>query len=259
MANIFAELQMAASNQNNTVSDARQKMNEILRLFLEQPDREDNVSIFAEIGRNLKPQTLLDCDAFMINPEDDLLFISEDLMEDTYGMFRGPYCLFRGRMVYPVKDVHGDVMGWCGYDMDSDVKYLDSVNYGYKAKNATVWGMEKLPEYYRSGRQVFFTEGIVCTLYARQCGEQSLATLGSNLTPYVAEIINRFGDKARIITDSDEAGNKFKRIAHRLCPKARVLQSRIAKDLDDSKNVNPDVGKELAKFENRFYRSPFFT
>ena len=73
MANIFAELQMAASNQNNTVSDARQKMNEILRLFLEQPDREDNVSIFAEIGRNLKPQTLLDCDAFMINPEDDLL------------------------------------------------------------------------------------------------------------------------------------------------------------------------------------------
>ena len=75
MANIFAELQMAASNQNNTVSDARQKMNEILRLFLEQPDREDNVSIFAEIGRNLKPQTLLDCDAFMINPEDDLLFI----------------------------------------------------------------------------------------------------------------------------------------------------------------------------------------
>lgn len=33
MANIFAELQMAASNQNNTVSDARQKMNEILSFF----------------------------------------------------------------------------------------------------------------------------------------------------------------------------------------------------------------------------------
>lgn len=88
MANIFAELQMAASNQNNTVSDARQKMNEILRLFLEQPDREDNVSIFAEIGRNLKPQTLLDCDAFMINPEDDLLFIPEDLMEIPMGVSR---------------------------------------------------------------------------------------------------------------------------------------------------------------------------
>ena len=86
-----------------------------------------------------------------------------------------------------------------------------------------------------------------------------MATLGSNLTPYVAEIINRFGDKARIITDSDEAGNKFKQIAHRLCPRARVLQSKIAKDLDDSKEIVPDIGYELEKFENRFYRSAYFT
>lgn len=259
MGNIFAELQMQSANQLNTITDARKKMNQLLKLFLEQPDRELLCDIFARDIRNLETKTLLDCDSFMINPDEGFSFVPEELQSETYGMFKGPYCVYEGRYVYPVKDVHGDVMGWCGYDKFSDVKYLDSLNYGYKAKNASVFGMEKMEEYYHSGRQVFFTEGIVCTLYARQCGQQALATLGSNLTPYVAEIINRFGDKARIITDSDEAGNKFKQIAHRLCPRARVLQSKIAKDLDDSKEIVSDIGYELEKFENRFYRSAYFT
>lgn len=259
MGNIFAELQMLSSNQLNTVMDARQQMNRLLKCFLEDPEREEWVRVFAEGVRNLEVQTLLDCDSFMIQPDMTFGFIPSELMEDTYGLFKGAYCVFSGRYVYPVKDVQGNVMGWCGYDKFEDVKYLDSRNYGYKAKNATLWGMEKLPEYYRSGRQVFFTEGIVCTLFARQCGEQALATLGSNLTPYVAEIINRFGVKARILTDSDEAGNKFKRIAHRLCPKARVIQSRVAKDLDDSRQVVPEIAEELHKFENLFYRSEYFT
>lgn len=259
MGNIFAELQMLSSNQLNTVMDARQQMNRLLKCFLEDPEREGWVRVFAEGVRNLEVQTLLDCDSFMIQPDMTFGFIPPELMEDTYGLFKGAYCVFSGRYVYPVKDVQGNVMGWCGYDKFEDVKYLDSRNYGYKAKNATLWGMEKLPEYYRSGRQVFFTEGIVCTLFARQCGEQALATLGSNLTPYVAEIINRFGVKARILTDSDEAGNKFKRIAHRLCPKARVIQSRVAKDLDDSRQVVPEIAEELHKFENLFYRSEYFT
>lgn len=259
MGNIFAELQMQSAHQMNTIVDTRKKMNKLLQCFLSQPDREEWCDVFAKDVRNLETQTMLDCDSFMIQPDSDFSFVPPELMEDTYGLFHGPYCLYAGRYVYPVKDVKGDVMGWCGYDKYSDVKYMDSLNYGYKAKNATVWGMEKMNEYYRSGRQVFFTEGIVCTLYARQCGEQSLATLGSSLTPYVAEIINRFGDKARILTDSDEAGNKFRKIANRMCPKARVIQSKIAKDLDDSKKVNPQIGEELCKFESRFYRSPYFT
>lgn len=259
MGNIFAELQMLSANQLNTVMDARQQMNRLLKCFLDEPERYTWCEIFADGVRNLKVETLLECDSFMIQPERDYSNVPPELMEETYGLFKGPWCMFEGRYIYPVKDVQGNVMGWCGYDKFDGVKYLDSRNYGYKAKNATLWGMEKLPEYYRSKRQVFFTEGIVCTLFARQSGEQALATLGSNLTPYVAEIINRFGTRARILTDSDEAGNKFKRIAHRLCPKARVIQSKVAKDLDDSRQVVPEIADELKKFENPFYRSAYFT
>ena len=201
MGNIFAELQMQTLTQLNTVLEARKQMNRLLKCFLEEEERVSLCQVFANDIRNLKLRTMLGCDSFMIQPERDYSNVPEELMADTYGMFKGIRCVFEGRYVYPVKDINGDVMGWCGYDKFSDVKYLDSLNYGYKAKNATMWGMEKLPEYYRSGRQVFFTEGIVCALYARQCGEQALATLGSGLTPYVAEIINRLGSRARIITD----------------------------------------------------------
>lgn len=261
MANIFQELQMASANQINEIADARKKMNELLQCFLKQERRMELLTYFAEKVRHLDIQTLVDCDSFMIQDEDeiDLTGIPAEYMTDTYGLFKGPVCVFMGRYVYPVKDVHGDVMGWVGYDKFSDVKYLDSLNYGYKAKHTTLWGMEMLPEYYRSGRQVWFTEGVVCALYARQCGEQALACLGSNVSPYVAEIIKRFGPKARILTDSDEAGNKFKRLVQRQCPQARVIQSRIAKDLDDSKEISPEIGEELKKFENRFYVSKYFT
>lgn len=259
MANIFAELQMQTMSQLNTVRDTRKQLNRLMRCFTEEKERVELCEIFATSVRNLELQTMLDCDSFMIQPDRDYSNVPEDLMDDTYGMFKGIHCLFEGRYVYPVKDVYGDVMGWCGYDKFSDVKYLDSINFGYKAKNTTVWGMERLSEYYKSNRQVFFTEGIVCALYARQCGEQALATLGSGLTPYVIEIINRFGTRARILTDSDAAGNKFRNIALRNCPKARVLQSKVAKDLDDSRQVVPEIANELHKFENQFYRSRYFT
>lgn len=260
MSNIFLELQMQSVHQYNEITDARKKMNQLLECFLKQGVRQELVEIFAQDVRNLEVQTLLDADSFMIqDTEPNLYGIPEELMEDTYGLFRGAYCVFQGRYVYPVKDVKGDVMGWVGYAIDSDIKYLDSTNYGYKAKDATVWGMEKLPEYYKSNRQVWFTEGIVCALYARQCGEQALACLGSHLTPYVIEIIKRFGSRARVLTDSDEAGNRFKKQVQRCCPLARVIQSKVAKDLDDSRLIDPAIGKELSKFENRFYVSKYFT
>lgn len=260
MSNLFAELQQASMIQSNTVRDARKKMNKLLECFLEEEERYELCDIFARDVRQLKTETFLDVDSFMIQPNRDFSNIKDhELMNDTYGLFKGGFCKFSGRYIYPVKDVQGDVMGWCGYDKFSEVKYLDSRNYGYVPKLNTLYGMEKLPEYYKSGKQVFFTEGIVCTLYLREIGEQSMALLGSNITPYVAEIINRFGTKARIIPDSDDAGNHLKAIAKRRCPKARILQSKIAKDVDDSRMVAPELCEEMSKFENPFYRSKYFT
>lgn len=256
MANIFAELQMLSQqNADTQIKRTRENLNAIVEVFKHRDTYLQEVTTFAQYVRNLEVQTLLDCDSFMVQPDVIVTEIPEELRHDSLGFCRGVDLIFSGRYVYPVKDVQGDVMGFCGYDKFSDVKYLDSQNYGYKAKRYSCWGMEKLPDYYRNSEPVFFVEGVVCALYIRQCGLQSLALLGSNVSPYMLEVIRRFGSRAIVVVDADEAGNKCRENLRYRLPAVRVVQSHVAKDIDDSRMVNPNFIDELRKFKNPFYRS----
>lgn len=257
--NIFAQLQtLSTLNKETTVLQLRKQLNGLISFFKSRDSYLEEVTIMAKEVRNLEPQTLLDCDSFMVQDDFLLTELPEEYKHDSLGFCRGDYCIFQGRYVYPVKDVHGDVMGLCGYDKFSDVKYLDSLNFGYKAKSYTLWGMECMPDYYRSNEPVFFVEGIVCALYLRQCGLQALAMLGSSVSPYVTTIIKRFGSRAIVICDSDEAGNKCKKYLNRNVPGVRVIQSTVAKDVDDSREVEPMFADELRKLTNPFSNSKLY-
>ena len=257
--NIFAQLQaLSTLSEDTTVSKSRKQLNQIVEFFKGRDSYLDEVTWFADLVRHLKPETLLQCDSFMV--QDDFLMteLPEELQHDSLGFCKGVNCVFQGRYVYPVKDTKGDVMGFCGYDKFSDVKYLDSSNYGYKAKSYSLWGMEELSKYYDSKEPVYFVEGIVCALYLRQEGLQSLATLGSTVSPYVTEVLRRFGMRAVVVNDSDEAGTKCRRVLQRKLPYLRCVQSCLAKDVDDSRQVNEDFANELRKRSNPFYVSTMF-
>lgn len=256
--NFFAELQMMTMLQEDDAIKYRKLNNRILETFLNMPDRMELLTIFAEKVRSLKVETLVAADSFMIQADTPATVLPDELRVDGTGFCRGSFLQYAGRYVYPVKDIKGDVMGWCGYDKFEAPKYLDSQTYGYKAKDATLYGMEELPKYYRSKDPVFITEGIVCTLWLRQEGFQAMASLGSHLTPYVIEILKRFGERLIVIPDADEAGSKYKAQCKYALPKARVMQSKVAKDIDDSRKVNDGIKDELLKCYNRFYMSPLF-
>lgn len=257
--NIFAQLQaLSTLSAETTVKSMRKQLNGLVEWFKARPTYLEEVTIMAEMVRHLEVQTLLDCDSFMVQDDFLLTELPEEYQHDSLGFCKGIYSPFVGRYVYPVKDVQGDVMGLCGYDKYSDVKYLDSLNYGYRAKAYSVWGMEKLPIYYRNSEPVYFVEGIVCALYLRQCGMQSLAMLGSNISPYVVEIIRRFGNRAIVCCDADEAGSKCRKMIRRRIPTVRCVQSHIAKDVDDSREVDESFADELRKLSNPFYNSKLF-
>lgn len=259
MDNLFAQLQaMSTMSEESTVTSTRKQLNQIVEIFKQRPEYMEEVETFAIMGRNLLPKTLIDCDSFMVQPDTPIALLPEELRHDSLGFCRGNYYIFEGRYVYPVKDVKGDVMGFCGYDKFSEVKYLDSLNFGYKAKSYSLWGMEMLPVYYRNDMPVYFVEGIVCALYLRQEGLQALALLGSIVSPYVTEIIRRFGMRAVMVNDADEAGTKCKQIMLKRLPYLRCVQSRIAKDVDDSREVDGRFVEELRKLSNPFYRSDLF-
>ena len=259
MDNFFAQLQaLSTMSEETTIDSLRKQLNRLVKFFKSRESYLEEVTYFAKLVRNLEVQTLLDCDSFMVQDDFNLMELPEEFFHDSLGFCRGDYCIFEGRYVYPVKDVHGDVMGFCGYDKFSEVKYLDSLNFGYKAKSYSLWGMERLPKYYTNSEPVYFVEGIVCALYLRQCGLQSLAMLGSNISPYVMEIIRRFGNRAIIICDADEAGSKCRQVLRKRLPYIRCVQSRIAKDVDDSRQVDESFADELRKLRNPMYNSLLF-
>lgn len=211
-----------------TPAEERRRNNNTVQFFKQHPDYLSNLRLFSQLRPSLSVQTLQNADAFYI-PE--FFYLPDETNISSH---------FCGRFVYPVKDVSGDVAGWCGYDCETPPKYLDSVNVGYKAKHTMLYGMEQIPQYYRSDKTVFITEGIVCSLLLRQYGFHALALLGSFLSPYFIQILLRFGDKLIILPDSDESGTKLARQATKVLPKARALQSSVAKDVEDTRNIIGD-------------------
>ena len=164
----------------------------------------DLVETMAECVRNLETKTLLDCDSFMVQDDFSIMELPEELQHDSLGFCNGNNVVFSGRYVYPVKDVKGDVMGFCGYDKFSSVKYLDSKNFGYQAKSYSCYGMEKLPEYYDSNEPVYFVEGIVCCLCIRQAGESADAYLAAWQSAETPEGKESRGGKHETVHDPAE-------------------------------------------------------
>jgi len=203
--------------------------------------------------RGLSRQIVDEHDVFFID-EDTTVDSLPDYIDETAGIVNWTYVTFAGRIVYPVKDVIGDVMGFCGWDKFDDIKYLDSKNYGYNAKRNILFGMERLKEYYASQRPVFLLEGIVDTMILRDNGFQALASLGSSLGSYQRTILSRFSSRLIAITDNDNiagdrgvetAGNAYALSILRKLPNSLVFQTTSEKDIDDVIRLGADYKKNL--------------
>lgn len=229
-----------------SVEDTRKDLNSIVEFFRQRPIHD--IAMHDVLNTRKLSLEIADQQRCFFVDEDILpAEIPEEFHAEALGLIRNGRITMAGRFVYPVMDVKGNVMGFCGWDKFVEPKYLDSKNHGYKAKDTTLYGMEKLPEYYRSNKPVYVVEGIVCCLFLRMMGLQALALLGSSMTPYVIQILKRFGDRLCIIPDNDAfqrsletlddtlAGEHLVSLAKRFLPKARIVQSKVAKDIDDSR------------------------
>lgn len=255
----FAELQMLSLNADNAVDECRLKLDRIAEIFQKRPEQERWIPAFAFLRKKFPVEALVEAGAFAVDADDTPSLLPEELQHDSLGFVSNSHLVYRGRFVYPVKDVKGHVAGWCGYDCTENPKYLDSINYGYRAKDALFYGAEKLTEYYQSDRPVFVVEGIVCCLWLRSQGFQALASLGSSLSPYMIEVLKRFGSRCIVIPDADAAGTKYRRQVRYALPMARCVQSCVAKDIDDSRVAYPRLTEELHKLEMPFGRSNVFS
>lgn len=149
----------------------------------------------------------------------------------------GFYSTFRDRLMFPIIDVRGNVIGFSGRTLgDAGAKYLNSKDTLVFNKGRNLFALN-LAKKSKAG-YIILSEGNIDIVALHQAGfDSAVASLGTSLTPEQARLISRYTNEVIIAYDNDGAGIKASQraigILERLDLKVRVLRMTGAKDPDE--------------------------
>ncbi len=120
------------------------------------------------------------------------------------------YDLFRNRLMFPIRDVNGRIIGFGGRIIgDGSPKYLNSQETSIYSKRFQLYGLYQAREAIRSSNSAYIVEGYMDCLKMHQIGiNNTVASLGTSFTPGQAALLHRYTDEATIMYDGDEAGQR---------------------------------------------------
>ncbi len=120
----------------------------------------------------------------------------------------GHYDRFRGRIIFPIRDLTGAVIAFGGRVMDDSLpKYLNSSETPLYSKSHTLYGLDLAKEPARKLGYFIIVEGYLDAIACHQYGiRNAVATLGTALTEGHMRLMRRFADKLVLIFDPDPAG-----------------------------------------------------
>lgn len=145
---------------------------------------------------------------------------------------------FRNRVMFPIFDVTGNVIGFGGRVLDdSKPKYLNTADTPVFDKSANLYALN-LAKNDKSG-QVVVVEGYMDVVTLYQYGiERAVASLGTALTARQARLLKRYSKEVVLCYDGDGAGQKATQRAVGLLRDAEV-RARVV-SLADSGAKDPD-------------------
>ncbi len=157
----------------------------------------------------------------------------------------GHYDLFRNRLMIPICDEQGRVIAFGGRTLgDDQVKYLNSPETPIYTKGQNLFAFHLAKDSIRSKDAVIVVEGYFDAITPHQYGfTNTVATLGTALTPTQAKMLVRYTDSKRVFLsfDSDAAGVKavergvetLNQVAEGVGIELRVLNVPGGKDPDE--------------------------
>ncbi len=146
---------------------------------------------------------------------------------------------FRDRLMFPIIDVRGNVIGFGGRIIKNDkdvAKYLNSPETIIFNKRKNLFGLN-LAKKSKQG-YLILVEGNIDVVTLHQYGfDNAIASLGTSLTEEQATLMTRYADQIMLIYDGDKAGQNATQRAIPILEKAglqvKVLQIKDAKDPDE--------------------------
>ena len=147
------------------------------------------------------------------------------------------YDRFRNRLMFPIIDVRGNVIGFGGRVMDdSTPKYLNSPESMVFNKRKNLFALNLAKK--SSLGYLILVEGYMDAVALHQYGfDCAVASLGTSLTEEHAALLARYTEQVVLIYDGDNAGQNATQRAIPMLEKAglqvKVLQMKDAKDPDE--------------------------
>lgn len=129
------------------------------------------------------------------------------------------YDRFRGRVMFPIEDISGRIVGFSGRIFSAEggsasggkdyeqAKYLNSPETTVFDKSRALYGIQHAREGIRSLGAAILVEGQLDLLMSHQAGyKNAIATSGTSFTEHHGELIRRYTPNLLIAYDGDRAG-----------------------------------------------------
>jgi DNA primase len=163
------------------------------------------------------------------------------------------YDRFRNRIMFPIRDNKGNVLGFGGRIIDDgEPKYLNSPETQLFKKGQLLYGMFESKEALRSSREAIIVEGYTDLIALSVNGfGNALATLGTATTDAHIKNVFRFADKITFCFDGDRAGKDAAWKACEIClpniTATKEVRFLILPDDQDPDQIIASLGSQTLK------------
>ena len=184
----------------------------------------------------------------------DAMLVAADLLRKDEESGR-VYETFRSRLMFPIRDATGRVVGFGGRTLIEDkAKYLNTRQTVLFDKGRNLYGIESAREAIAARRRAIVVEGYTDCMACHQAGfTEAVATLGTALTEFHVDLLRRFGEEIVLLFDSDAAGEAAadRAIALALPRCVKVRLGRIPEGKDPSDFLGRASAAEFSEVLNR--------
>jgi DNA primase len=159
------------------------------------------------------------------------------------------YDRFRSRIMFPIRDRRGRVLGFGGRAMRSDqgAKYVNTAETDFFHKSQILYGVDLAKAAIAKAARAVVVEGYTDVLALRQAGvEETVAVMGTAITGEQVATLSGMVEEVVLALDADSAGQEAMLRAQRVAAgrKMRLRVARMPAGVDPAEMVAEEGGAE---------------
>jgi DNA primase len=158
-----------------------------------------------------------------------------------------PYDRFRHRLMFPIHNQAGRLVGFGGRTLGDDVaKYVNTAETEQFHKGTLLYGLHLAKREIRESGRALLVEGYFDVIGAVAAGiEGTVASMGTALTPEQARLLSRYAEEAVVGYDGDSAGETaFRRVLPLLLAEGLAVRRARFGEGHDPDSLRLEAGPE---------------